>query len=197
MGRRIDYVHHTFDSKFSFSHEISSDFQKHKHDFMLTYAQECKKKLCSSNQKQAENVYVTLFRALSLTEYIYTRSVYCQEKHIQPCSECSAMLSVAKSVATNGYCQLASAYRSAFPLHTYKPDIARLRLLQMPLACIRLGSLKKGTSSWYLVEYVQGVDYVKFACFVNALQTTKASESLTIDKAHVKALLGLACSDRE
>ena len=154
------------------------------------------KKLCSS-QKQAENVHVTLFRALSLIEYIYTRSVYCQEKHVQPCSKCSTMLNIAKSVATNGYCQLATGYRSAFPLQAYKPDIARQRLLQMPLACIRLGDLRKGTSCWYLVEYVQGVDYVKFACFANALQTTRQSRSLTIDKAHVKALLGLARSDRE
>ena len=38
---------------------------------------------------------------------------------------------------------------------------------------------------------------MKFACFANALQTTKASQSLPIDKAHVKTLLGLACSDRE
>ena len=174
-----------------------SNMHKNTHEFMQTYRQECKKKLCSESQKQAENIYITLFRGLSLIEYIYTRCVHCQEKHIQPCSECTAMLNVAKSVATNGYCQLSSAYRSAFPLHTYKPDIARQRLLQMPLACIRLGDLKKGTSCWYLVEYVQGVDYVKFACFANALQDTTASRSLTIDKGHVKALLGLARSDRE
>ena len=36
-----------------------------------------------------------------------------------------------------------------------------------------------------------------FACFANALQTTKVSNSVSIDKAHVKALLGLARSDRE
>lgn len=137
---------------------------------MLIYVQECKKKLCSIDQKQAENVYVIFFWAFSLTEYICTRSVYCQGKHLQPCSECSAMLSVAKSVATNSCCQLASAYRSAFPLHTYKPDIARLRLLQMPLACICLGNLKQGTSCWYLVEYVQGVDCevcMLCECFAN------------------------------
>ena len=65
---------------------------------------------------------------------------------------------------------IASAYRSAFPLHTYKPDIARLRLLQMPLACICLGNLKQGTSCWYLVEYVQGVDCevcMLCECFAN------------------------------
>ena len=44
MGGHIDYVQ-TFGSKFSFSHEISSDFQKYKHDFMVTYAQECKNTL--------------------------------------------------------------------------------------------------------------------------------------------------------
>ena len=43
-GGHIDYVQ-TFDSKFSFSHEISSDFQKYKHDFMVTYAQERKNTL--------------------------------------------------------------------------------------------------------------------------------------------------------
>lgn len=66
----------------------------------------------------------------------------------------------------------------------------------MPLACIRVSDVKKGTSCWYLVEFVEGVHYMKFACFADALQGTRTS-SPTIDKTHVKALLGLAQSDRE
>lgn len=88
---------------------------------MQVYKQELQKLCSSSSQKQAENVYVTIFRGLSLIQYIYTRKVYCQEKHLQPCSQCSKMLSIADSVAS----QLSTAYRSAFPSHTYKPDLAR------------------------------------------------------------------------
>ena len=84
------------------------------------------------------------------------------------------MLFIANTVATDGYCRLSVVFKNAFPT-LYKADIARQKVLQMPLACIRLGSSEKGTSSWFLIEYVEGVNYPsllalqKHLCVVNIL----------------------------
>ena len=49
-----------------------------------------------------------------------------------------------------------------------------------------------------MVEYVEGVDYVNFAHFAEALFTAnKPSQSPCINKSEIKGLLGLAQSDRE
>jgi len=162
------------------------------------YKEENSKNLCSNEeQKHSDVVYTTNFRRLSLQEYIYARSIYCNANHAQPCSQCKAMLFIANTVATDGYCRLSVVFKNAFPTLSYKADIARQKVLQMPLACIRLGSSEKGTSSWFLIEYVEGVNYQKFACFAEALVRSEHSSAPTIHKAEVKALLGLAQSDRE
>ena len=131
-----------------------TDTGMRRHELVRIYKQEVKKKLCSSSlQKQSEVVYTTNFNGLTLEEYIHVRSYVCSTEHNQPCSQCASMLSIANTVFTNGYCKLSESFKTAFPTASYKTDIARQRVLQMPLACIRLGSLEKGTSSWYLIEY--------------------------------------------
>lgn len=46
-------------------------------------------------------------------------------------------------------------------------------------------------------HYVEGVNYQKFACFAEALVRSEHSSAPAIHKEEVKALLGLAQSDRE
>lgn len=72
------------------------------------------------------------------------------------------MLQIANRVLQEGYVVLSEAYKLAFPHHSYKADIARQRLLQMPLTSIRIGSPSSGTALWFLVEFVEGVDYIIF-----------------------------------
>lgn len=93
---------------------------------------------------------------------------------------------------------LSQAFKLAFPHQVYKTDTARQRFLQMPVACIRVGTPESGKVAWFLVEYVEGVDYVNFAHFAEALFTAnKPSQSPCINKSEIKGLLGLAQSDRE
>lgn len=94
-----------------------------------------------------------------------------------------------------GFVRLSDTFKSAFSSQTYKSDIARQQFLQMSLACIQVGDPKMGNSCWYLVAFVEGVDYEKFACFAEALLATKTV--LTIHRSEIKALQGLAQSDRE
>ena len=117
------------------------------------YREQCKQ----SEQRKADNVLVTLFRGLSLPEYKRARSVHCRSVHVQPCLECDAMISVVCYILMNGHCPLSQAFKLACPGKEYKADIALRRLLQMPLAAVRVGTALSGRAAWFLVAYVEGV----------------------------------------
>ena len=168
-------------------------------DVIAVYREQSTRKLCDrQEQKLAENVYVSLFRGLSLKEYVMARNAYCQDHHFQPCSSCRPMLSLAVRVSEQGYCMLSEGFRFAFPDQKYKTDIAIDRLLQMPLAAIRVGTPESGKGAWFLIEFVQGVDYINVARFSQVLfKADTQSPTIGLDKNAVKSLLGLASSDRE
>ena len=163
------------------------------------YKEQCKLKLCDPfKQKKADNVYISLFRGLSLREYITARIYNCQSCHMQPCSECQPLLSVASRVLNEGFCMLSEGFKSAFPNQVYKSDIAIQRFLQMPLASIRVGTPQSGKAAWFLVEYVEGVDYTNFAQYSESIfKLMNLSTPIGMDRDKIKALLGLATSDRE
>lgn len=80
-------------------HNISSSVGRH----ISVYKEQSKRKLCDMReQKKADNVYVSLFRGLSLKEYVVARSSNCQIYHTQPCLECQVLLSVAARIVEEG-----------------------------------------------------------------------------------------------
>ena len=166
---------------------------------IAVYREQATRKLCNlSKQRLSENVYISLFRGLSLVQYILARNTDCHNRHMQPCCKCSAMLSVAAHVVKEGYCMLAEGFKSAFPGQKYKTDIAIARLLQMPLAVIRVGAPEGGRAAWFLIEYAEGVDYINFSHFCQALfRADSPSPTSSLDKKAIKGLLSLARSDRE
>ena len=145
--------------------------------------------------KKSDIVYTTIIRNLTLKEYIYARSVKCRTCHSSSCVLCDSLLKVAKLVESLGYLKLSEAYRLSFPTRSYKTEAASQCFLQMPLACVRVGIPIEGRSAWYLFPFVEGVDYDKFVAFSESLCVTKSSSS--IGRPDIKALLGLAQSDRE
>ena len=161
--------------------------------------EQCKAKLCDiQKQKKADNVYISLFRGLSLNEYVDARNNHCNIYHSQPCLECSKLLSIAAQILEDGFCMLSEGFKVAFPNQVYKSDIALQRLLQMPLAAIRIGTPNSGKAAWFLIEYVESVNYVNFARFSESVfNLKKTTTAVGIDKDKIKALLGLATSDRE
>ena len=167
-------------------------------ELLYMYREETKRKLCDHHmQKQKDNVYVSVFRRLSLNQYVQARSMDCSSRHLQPCTKCKPLLCVAELVLKAGFCTLSEAFRSSYPHQVYKADIARQRLLQMPLACIRVGNIQKGNALWYLVESFPGVDYSKFAQLLDSLFAASSFCRAGISKQEVNALLGLTSSDRE
>lgn len=167
---------------------------------IFVYREQIKRQLCDvRKQKKAENIYVSLFRGLSLKQYEQACQANCVSCHSQPCVQCVAMLSVASVVLEEGFCALSKAFRSAFTQQAYKTDIALRRFLQMPVAAVRIGSPQSGNAAWYLVEFVEGVNYITFAQFAEAIVACRSvkSDKIGLTKAEVKAVLGLASSDRE
>ena len=71
-----------------------------------------------------------------------------------------------------------------------KPIKPVLRFLQMPLSSVCVGSPRS-------MEFVEGVDYVNFAHFCEALLDSCTQQQATFGKDHVKALPRLAQSNRE
>ena len=163
------------------------------------YQEQSKLNLCNKKKQMiATNVYVTLFKGLSLTEYIQARKFFCQSTHCQPCLKCTNMIQVASSVLKDGYMLLSFAFKKAYPTQTYKSDIAILRFLQMPLAAVRIGTPESGMAKWFLLEFVCGVDYTKFAHFAEAgLLKNTDSKKPNMTKSEVQQLLKLAGTDRD
>ena len=170
---------------------------RHTQELVHIFESEKKKKLCDpSGQRISNTVYVSLFRQLSTKQYVVARSVYCSSKHKKPCRECEALLAVCHRVLKFGYAKLSDCFKSSFPNQTYKADLARQRLLQMPLVCIRYGDV--GATAWYLVEYNPGIDYLRFAQFLHAFVSNLCPKRQpAMDKRQVKSLLQLAQSSRE
>lgn len=93
---------------------------------------------------------------------------------------------------------LSEGFKHAFPNQAYKSDVAIQRFLQMPLAAIRIGAPQSGKSAWFLVEYVERVNYINFAQFSESIiKSSNPTTPIGMDRNKIKALLSLATSDRE
>ena len=123
---------------------------------------------------------------------IMTLRLHCTTTHTQPCSKCSALCSVSSHISEYG--SLSDAYKSSFPSLDYRSQNALQLFLQMPLVAVRIGAAESGTSAWYLLEFIDGVNYTQVVQFMEA---TLQQSVKSIEKHELKSLLGLAQSDRE
>ena len=85
-------------------------------------------------------------------------------------------------------------YTHCFPDSKYDQALARRRLLQMPLVCVRI-DCKPGQTECVLMEHVPGVEYKNMRTLLHSVVVNSASP--TVVKSVVKSLLGLCQSDRE
>lgn len=165
------------------------------HDLVVVYKEQCTKKL-AQHTKLTDSIYITSFQGLNLCEYIQGRSYYCINTHTN-CVECPSMLCVANKVLHGGYITLKSAFTESFPSAQYNVTYARRRLLQIPLACIRV-DYPPGVSECFLIEYYPSTNYNSIQALIkNIVQKSSSSNSDSISKDVVKSLLSLCRSDRE
>ena len=87
-------------------------------------------------QKVSEDLYITKFHSLYLSDYIIACSMVCKAEHSPSCTECPSMLLIAESVKNSGHSKLSTSFKAAFPSLPYKVDVARRKVLRMPLVFI-------------------------------------------------------------
>ena len=73
-----------------------------------------------------------------MESYVATKEKICISEHTQPWKLCSGLLTVAKRIADDGYIRLTEAFSISSPGVKYKSTFAKRKLLQMPLAAIRI-----------------------------------------------------------
>ena len=135
---------------------------------------------------------------MSLVEYIQARQRFCSDSHVQPCSPCTRMLEVAGTIRKVGYYRLSNTFRHVSPGVTYSAEHARKKLLQMPLASVRIGKACDGKSFTVLVERFPGIESSTISHLLNGLvEVSKMHNPKHTKKSCVKMLLSLAQSDRD
>ena len=93
-----------------------------RHEGLLAqYKKQSRRKLCNfEEQRLANDVFVTVFRGLTLGEYIIARKANCIDSHSQPCSKCKPMLFIASCASREGYCMLSMASRQPFRIKSIR-----------------------------------------------------------------------------
>ena len=104
-----------------------------------------------SNYIQVDDVTdVSRLEGFTLDKYIVTKKNICYEEHKQPCTACIGLLSVAKQILDKGFIKLNEAFGMSTPGVKYKAKDAKRKLLQMPLAALKIKESK--TYTIYLVS---------------------------------------------
>ena len=148
-------------------------------------------------QDICDGVSVCCYSSLSLGDYVLARSEFCSRTHAQPCNICAQLLKVADAILKEGYVTLQEAYRLVSPNAKYDTEKAKRKLLQLPIASIRIGQAASGTAFTILMEYHQSVQYDKLSAMISSLLKRPQATTASIDKSTVQSLLGIAQSDHE
>ena len=143
-----------------------------------------------------DGVYVSTVEEMSLQEYCAACNSYCLSFHRSLCTKCPGMIKAAVMIMEKGVCLLSSVFRESFPNATYNATNAKRRLLQLPVVALRIGEASSGNAEIYVMEMVQGVDYIKFQKIFSTFAGNKCSTP-AMSKVELQRLLTLAQSDRE
>ena len=135
-----------------FTHSVSSPRPSpgstlQNEEVISEYLHNCKRMLHTPYERRVcDGVSVSTLSGLSMSNYVVARSTMCYRSHEQPCKICLSLLEVATTVLHNGFCTLRYAFSLTSPNVVYDTQIAKRKLLQMPLAAIRVGKPRSGTS---------------------------------------------------
>ena len=99
----------------------------------------------SNYQVLSEDVCVSVVEDLTLHEYCLAQIQYYNSNHRQPCSRCTPVVKSAQIVLEQGIISMSKLFKTAFPNVTYHSLQAKRRLLQMPLAAIRVKKIARYT----------------------------------------------------
>ena len=166
------------------------------HELLSIYEQS-KKESLSEYITLSDSICVSKLSTLSLEEYCLVRKRYCMLHHNNKKCDCCCIITAAEKILLEGISSLSSVFHTAFPHRSYQPTQAKRRLMQMPVAAIRLGEPSSGLAEVQLMEYLPGIDYFKILHFLKGFPVRHSGLAPSISKQELKQLLGLAQSDRE
>ena len=159
------------------------------------YREQCNNRL-SDCIKVSESIYVSKCDSLTLSEYVEARKEFCKDVHKYGTCDCTSMLHVATTILNEGFLSLKQAYTQHFPSVKYKSDHARRRLLQMPLACVRI-DFRPGVSECYILEHRPQTNYESIVSLLKNVVHKDSDKRSSLSKHEVKSLLAICQSDRE
>lgn len=135
---------------------------------------------------------------MTLEEFGSACDAYCKQKHDQSkCLNCGHLIYATKIVQHETVCSLSTLFREAFSGEKYTSGLAKMHLLRMPLAYMRVGESMSGTSRFLVTKAVPGANYQNIKdIFCKSISDVNLSSS-TITEQEIKGLLKLAESDRE
>ena len=109
-------------------------------------------KSLSKYKKVDEDLDVSVFEGLNLKEYLEVKYHICSTEHHQPCLECASLIEIGNEIKKEGYLRLNRAFSISNPGDTYKSTHAKRKLLQIPLAAIKIADKECGGQLVYLVD---------------------------------------------
>lgn len=96
---------------------------------------------------------MSVFKGLSLQEWLEVKQHICITEHPQPCSGCSSLIKIAHVIIREGYIRLNEAFSVSNPGHIkYQSTHAKRKFLQLLLAAIIIPDEKCGGVVVYLVD---------------------------------------------
>ena len=145
----------------------------------------------------ADGIWISRIADLSLEEFIEACIENCSIYHRNNCAKCSRLVNAAHVILQCGICSLSYVFRTVFPDINYTPKQARCRLLQLPLAAIRIGEPSSGCSDIKVMELLPDLDYRKFKKFIGLFIQQSGTTKPSMTKDCFRLLLSFAQSRRE
>ncbi|CAB4002907.1 Hypothetical predicted protein [Paramuricea clavata] len=93
---------------------------------------------CTAQKVSGNTITVSKFEGLNLNQYSLAKAENCRQYHAVCKSGCKKMVDAANYLLQKNWIPLPKLWRTCFSLKRYDCDKAQRRLLQMPVACIRL-----------------------------------------------------------
>lgn len=147
-----------------------------------------------SNYIQVDDVTdVSRLEGFTLDKYILTKENICYEEHKQPCTACIGLLSVAKQILDEGFIKLNEAFAMSTPGVKYKAKDAKRKLLQMPLAALKIKESK--TYTIYLVSKETNLELTR--SLLKRKDWGSQNTGMQMSASLVKELLSATESDAE
>ena len=137
---------------------------------------------------------VSKLEGFTLEKYIVTFKKLCKTEHAPSCTTCSSFIAVAKHIAENGFIRLSTAFSITSPTVKYKSKDAKRKLLQMPLAALRIKLHE--SNAIYLVAKNNNLTLARSILSKVDCRNSKGEENY-MTKTCVKELLKAAESDAE